>query len=63
MGQDDLTNLTFPDVASLLNFYKSHLLEDTSLIAIAPRHQQHYKANYDFTAQVHLPPSRRPPLR
>ena len=41
----------FPDVASLLNFYKSHYLESTHLVTIAPRKAEEYRAAFDFAAQ------------
>ncbi len=42
----------FPDVASLLNFYKLHYLETTPLVSPAPRQLESVVAKFDFVGQV-----------
>ncbi|GIX68038.1 adapter molecule Crk [Caerostris extrusa] len=42
----------FPDVPSLLNFYKLHYLDTTPLIRPAPKKLEKVKAKYDFEGSV-----------
>ncbi|GBN10478.1 Adapter molecule Crk, partial [Araneus ventricosus] len=51
--QDDQTRFRigdqmFPDVPSLLNFYKLHYLDTTPLIRPAPKKLEKVRAKYDF---------------
>lgn len=42
----------FPDMPSLLNFYKNHYLESTALIKPAPKKLEKVVAKFDFVAEV-----------
>lgn len=42
----------FPDLASLLNFYKMHYLDSTPLIRPVPKRNEKVIAKYDFDGNV-----------
>lgn len=42
----------FPDIPTLLYFYRSHYLESTPLIRPAPRNLEEYVAKFDFEPRV-----------
>lgn len=42
----------FPDLPSLLNFYKLHYLDSTPLIRPAPKRCEKFVAKYDFEGSV-----------
>lgn len=42
----------FPDLASLLNFYKLHYLDSTPLVRPAPKRCEKVLAKYDFDGHV-----------
>ena len=44
----------FPDLASLLNFYKLHYLDSTPLIRPAPKRCEKVVAKYDFDGSVSM---------